>query len=91
MCVIACEWVVWAIVVLCVLCVRGCVVWQADATTPLYIASHNGHVEVVRALVGAGAAVDQAAVREDLGGCWCLGVRWWLVFGSQHARLALCA
>jgi hypothetical protein len=67
-----------------------CVVWQTDATTPLYIASQNGHDEVVRALVGAGAAVNQAGVREDWGGCWCLGVGGWLVFGSQHARAALC-
>ena len=65
MCVIACEWVVWAIVMLCV-CV--CAVWQTDGFTPLFIASHNGHVEVVRALVRAGAAVNQAVVREDLGG-----------------------
>ena len=63
-----------------------CVVWQADGWTPLYAASHNGHVEVVRALVEAGAAVNQAAVREDLGGCWCSGVRGWLVFG-----IAACA
>ena len=88
MCVIACVWVVWAIVVLCV-CV--CAVWQTDGWTPLYAASHNCHVEVVRALVEAGAAVNQAAVREDLGGCWCSGVRGWLDVGLQHARAALCA
>ena len=70
--------------------VSVCVVWQTDGLTPLYAASHNGHVEVVRALVGAGAAVNQAAVREDLGGCWCSAVRWWLDAGSQHARAALC-
>jgi hypothetical protein len=87
-CVIACEWVVWAIVVPCV---RGCVVWQTDGLTPLYIASRNGHVEVVRALVGAGAAVNQATVREYWGGCWCSGVGGWSVFGSQHARAVLCA
>ncbi len=78
----------WAIAVLSV-CV--CVVWQTDGATPLYAASQEGHDEVVRALVGAGAAVNQAAVREDLGGCWCSGVRWWLDVGSQHARAALCA
>jgi hypothetical protein len=88
MCVIACERGVWAIIVLCV-CV--CVVWQTDGLTPLYAASHNGHVEVVRALVGAGAAVNQARVREDMSGCWCSGVRGWLDVGSQHARAALCA
>jgi ankyrin repeat protein len=43
-----------------------CVVWQTDGFTPLYIASQNGQVEAVRALVGAGAAVNQADVREDL-------------------------
>ncbi len=48
-------------------------------------------MEVVRALVGAGAAVNQADVREDWVGCWCSGVCGWLVFGSQHARAALCA
>ncbi len=78
--VIACEWVVWAIVVLCV-CV--CAVWQTDGATPLCAASQEGHVEVVRALVRAGAAVNQAAVREDLGGCWCSGVRWWLDVGFK--------
>jgi hypothetical protein len=68
-----------------------CVAWQTDGWTPLYAASDNGHVEVVMALVGAGAAVNQAAVREDWSGCLCSGVRGLLVFGSQHARAALCA
>ena len=85
MCVIACEW---AIVVLCD---RVCVVWQTDGATPLYIASQEGHDEVVRALVGAGAAVNQATVCDDLGGRWCSGARGWLVFGLQHARAASCA
>jgi hypothetical protein len=88
MCAIAYEWVVWAIKVLCVLV---CVVWQTDGLTPLHAASWQGHDEVVRALVGAGAAVNEAAVREDLGGCWCSGVRGWLDVGSQHACAALCA
>ncbi len=44
-----------------------CVVWQTDGSTPLYAASLNGHVEVVRALVEAGASVNQAKVRDDLG------------------------
>jgi hypothetical protein len=87
-CVIACEWVVWAIIVLCV---RVCVVWQTNGRTPLLMASQNGHVAVVMALVGAGAAVNHATVREDWGGCWCSGVCGWLVFGLQHARAALCA
>ena len=35
---------------------------QTDGATPLYIASQEGHVEAVRALVGLGAAVNQATV-----------------------------
>ena len=50
-------------------CVRVSGGRQTDGCTPLYVASHNGHVEVVRALVGAGAAVNQARVRDDCGGC----------------------
>jgi hypothetical protein len=45
-------------------CVRVCVVWQTDALTPLYIASRSGQVEVMRALVGSGAVVNQADVRD---------------------------
>jgi hypothetical protein len=70
--VIACEWAFWAIIGFHV---RVCVVWQTDGFTPLYAASESGHVEVVRALVGAGAAVNQADVRDDRGGCLCSGVR----------------
>ncbi len=88
MCVIACEWVMWVIVVLCD---RVCVVWQTDGATPLYIASQEGHDEVVRALVGAGAALNQATVRGDLGRRWCSGARGWLLLGLQHARAASCA
>jgi ankyrin repeat protein len=56
-------------------CGSVCVVRQTDGFTPLCVASQNGHVEVVRALVGAGAAVNQADVRDDWGGCWCSRVR----------------
>jgi hypothetical protein len=69
----------------CVVCpcvrVSVCVVWQTDGWTPLCIASDHGQVEVMRALVEAGAAVNQADVREDWGvdvgvrvcvGSWCL-------------------
>ncbi len=35
---------------------------QTSGVSPLYIASQNGHVEVVRALLGAGADVGQAMV-----------------------------
>ncbi len=41
----------------------GCgIAVQADGATPVYVASLNGHVEAVRALIGASAAVNQAAV-----------------------------
>ena len=56
-------------------CVRVSGVWQTNGATPLLIASHNGHVEVVRALVGAGAAVNQATVRDGCGGSSCSVVR----------------
>ncbi len=38
------------------------VVWQTDGATPLYIASHMGHVDCVQALLDSGAATDQARV-----------------------------
>jgi hypothetical protein len=41
-----------------------CVVWQTDGVTPLFVASRGGHIEAVAALVGVGAAVNQARVRE---------------------------
>ncbi len=37
-------------------------VLQTNGMTPLYIASHEGHVECVRALLDGGAAIDQAKV-----------------------------
>ena len=37
---------------------------QTGGVTPLFAASRGGHIEAVTALVGAGAAVNQAAVRE---------------------------
>ncbi len=35
---------------------------QADGWTPVYVASRKGHVDAVRALLGAGASVNQADV-----------------------------
>ncbi len=58
-------------------CGRVSAAWQTTGGTPLHVASKNGHVEVVRALLGAGAAVSQAMVRDDWGGGWCLVVRGW--------------
>jgi hypothetical protein len=38
------------------------VAWQANGATPLCTASYHGHVECVRALLGGGAAINQAMV-----------------------------
>ncbi len=49
------------------------VVLQTDGATPLFIASQNGHVECVRALLEKGAAVIQAMVscaRSMARHCW---------------------
>ena len=71
-------------------CVRVSGVWQTNGCTPLYVASHNGHVEVVRALVGAGAAVNQAKVRWG-GACQlCSVVRDGLLC-DDSVRVQLCA
>jgi hypothetical protein len=56
---------------------------QSGNVTPLHLASQNGHVEAVRALLDAGAAVNQGEVSGD-GGEWplacailiCLFVEW---------------
>jgi hypothetical protein len=64
------------------------VVWQTDGCTPLYAASVKSHVEAARALVGAGAAVNQARVRDDRGGSRCSAAREWLASISQ--RVCMC-
>ncbi len=66
-----------------------CGVLQTDGCTPLYIASENGHVEAVRALVRAGAAVNQSRVRDDCGGC-CRSVSACVVWSrSQRASVRM--
>ncbi len=59
-------------------CGRAFVAGQTGGGTPLIIASVYGNVKLVRALVKAGAVVDQAVVREDrvavgVGLCKCGG------------------
>jgi hypothetical protein len=38
------------------------VAWQTNGATPLFIASQEGRVECVLALLGGGAAINQAMV-----------------------------
>ncbi len=40
---------------------------QASGATPLYIASMNGHVEVVTFLIARGAVVQHALVSREVG------------------------
>ena len=54
-----------------------CLRLQTGGCTPVHAASENGHVEVVRVLVGAGAAVNEADVRDHwlfVGARACVGV-----------------
>ena len=64
----ACGWVLWALILWCVFV---CVVWQTYGWAPLYVASEEGHVQVVRALVEAGAPLNQADVGDHCGDCCC--------------------
>ncbi len=43
---------------------------QTGGFTPLFVASQNGHVEVVRILAGANASLSMSSVR-TLGWCCC--------------------
>ncbi len=55
----------WGVSCMCLTCVHVCCAYdreQADGTTPLVVASLKGHVEVVRALVDGGAAVNHVKV-----------------------------
>ncbi len=67
------------VVCLCWLSCDGRWVWfvvvQVNGGTPLYVASLNGHVDAVRALLDAGAAVNQAEVS---------------VYGRAEERGAVC-
>ncbi len=53
------------------------VVFQTDGATPLFIASQNGHVECVQALLSGGAAINQATV-----GCASSRARHFVVLGA---------
>ena len=67
-----------------------CVARQTNGFTPLYIASQDGHVEAVTALIGAGAAVNQATVRDDLDGHWCLFQFLWFQSVCSFPPTSLC-
>ena len=56
-----------------------CLRLQTGGCTPVHAASENGHVEVVRALVGAGAAVNEADVRDH-----------WLFVGARACVTVWC-
>lgn len=42
-----------------------CMVWQSGGDSPLYIASKEGHVNMVKALLRAGVDVNETTVRDD--------------------------
>ena len=67
------------------------VAWQTDGSTPLFIASENGFVKCVQALLDGGAAINQATVgcassmARHREGCVC-GFTWELA--CMHAYAA---
>jgi hypothetical protein len=64
------------------------VVLQTNGATPLFVASQNGHVECVRALLSGGAAINQAMV-----GCASSRARHVVVLGRVivRARIVVCS
>ncbi len=68
-------------------CVRR-VLLQTGGWTPLHIASRNGHVDCVHALLGGGAAINQ----EDVSFAGSIGRSANLNMGAYlHTRLLGCA
>jgi hypothetical protein len=66
------------------------VVLQTDGATPLFIASQSGHVECVRALLGGGAAINQARVSYASSMArHCGGYSRWDLWGFAHASVHL--
>jgi hypothetical protein len=58
----------------CVMCCSVCrVAWQVEGATPLYIASQNGHVECLWALLSGGAATNPATVGSAKSMTWPCG------------------
>jgi hypothetical protein len=56
------------------MCCAVCrVVWQTDGATPLFLASEDGHVECVLALLRGGAAINQATVGSVWSTTWPCG------------------
>ena len=55
---------------------------QTIGATPLLIASQEGHVECVRALLDGGAAINQATVGSSCCKCW-TGVVFYLGLGVR--------
>ena len=63
---------------------------QTDGYTPLHAASRDGHVEVVRALLGGGAAVNQGMVRCHVSNRLARVTSHWAVEGVERSRWVWC-